>query len=147
MKLSDLTPKKVDFTVSELKLTFRPFTIADDLKGQELCGGQNKLAEAFQNYDFAKISLIAWYQLTIESQKNVLKSVEGSYIDPETGDEIDANLKPIDKFRALFVGVGDQISLIVNLMNCKGLNIPDLDDDESLKKWVDQLDVLKSTGQ
>lgn len=157
MKLSELRPKNVEFELCGLNLVYRPFTIADDLKAQDICGGQKAMAEAFEKFNFKKISLVAWYQLTLDSQKEVLKAVEGFYkdtvtgdvyIDPETGKEVKANLKPIDKFRNLFLGIGDQISLLTNLVKCKGLNIPDLDDDENLKKWVDQLEkVNPSTGQ
>jgi len=148
MKLSELTPKAVKFEVSEVGLVFRPFTIADDLKSQDVCGGQKEVIAVFQDFDFKKISLVAWYQLTITSQKRVVTLVEGSYIDPDTGKETKANLKPIEKFRNLFLGIPDQISLLTNLLKCRGLNIPDLDDDKALKKWVDQLaPLLPSTGQ
>lgn len=148
MKLEDLRPKEVDFEVSGLKLTFRPFTIADDLKAQDICGGQDKMMEVFDKYDFEKISLMAWYQLTFDSQKEVLKAVEGVYIDPETGEETKVNLKPIEKFRKLFVGLGDEISLVTNLIRCKGINIPNLDDEEALGKWIDQLSqAFPSIGQ
>jgi len=148
MKLLEIIPKEVYFTVCGLDLIFRPFTIADDLKAQDICGGQKEMGVAFENFYFKKISLVAWYQLKLASQRKVLEAVEGVYIDPETGKEINANLKPIDKFRHLFLGIGDQISLIANLVKCKGLNIPDLDNEEELKKWVDQLTkVLPSTGQ
>lgn len=148
MKLSDLKPKDVDFEVSEVNLTFRPFTIADDLKAQDVCGGQKEVVAAFQDFDFEKISLIAWYQLTIQSQRTVLEAVEGIYIDPESGKEIHAKLKPIEKFRNLFLGIADQISLLTNLLKCRGLNIPDLDDDKALKKWTDQMaPLLPSTGR
>jgi len=148
MKLSELTPKAVKFEVSEVGLVFRPFTIGDDLKAQDVCGGQKEVIAAFQDFDFKKISLVAWYQLTITSQKRVVTLVEGVYIDPETGAETKANLKPIEKFRNLFLGIPDQIALLTNLLKCRGLNIPDLDDDKALKKWVDQLaPLLPSTGQ
>lgn len=148
MKLADLKPKNVDFELCGLALTYRPSTIADDLKARELCGGQKELAAAFENYDFEKLSLIAWYQLGIESQRKISESVEGIYIDPLSGDEKTANLTPLDKFRHLFVGIGDQITLIVNLIKCRGINIPDLGDEKELEKWVDQLrEALPSIGQ
>lgn len=147
MKLSDLKPVPVVFKSCGLELTFRPFTIADDLKTRDICGGKKETLEAFQNFDFEKISLVAWYQLTLESQREVLKAMEGFFIDPETGEEVNAKLKPIDKFRHLFIGVKDQIELLTNLIKCKGLNIPDLDDNEALKKWVDQFDLAMLTGQ
>lgn len=147
MKLSDLRPKAVTFEAVGLELTFRPFTIADDLKGQDLCGGQEAMAKAFADFDFEKISLVAWYQLDLESQKKIVDSVSGSYIDPETGNEVDANLTPIQKFRQLFIGIEGQISLITNLIKTKGLNIPDMNDEEELKKWVDQLEAaIQPTG-
>lgn len=148
MKLADLKPKNVDFELCGLALTYRPSTIADDLKAQELCGGQKELAAAFENYDFEKLSLIAWYQLDIESQKKILNRTEGVYIDPETGVETKVNTTPLQRFRHLFVGIGDQITLIVNLIKCRGINIPDLDDGEELEKWTDQLkEALPSIGQ
>lgn len=148
MELSNLHPSEVNFELCGLPLTLRPFTIADDLKSQKLCGGQKKLAIAFKNFDFEKLSLIGWYQLTLESQKTILKTVDGAYIDPETGEEKKANLTPIEKFRNLFIGYADQITLLTNLIKCKGLNIPDLDDEEALKKWAAQLKkLLPRTGR
>ena len=148
MKLTDIRPEEVNFELCGVALTYRPFTIADDLKAQDLCGGQKAMSQAFSKFDFEKISLVAWYQLTLDSQKLILEAVEGFFIDPETGREVNAKLKPIDKFRNLFVGIGDQIALITNLVKCKGINIPDLGDDKDLKKWVDQLDkTLPLTGQ
>jgi len=148
MKLTDIRPEEVNFKLCGVALTYRPFTIADDLKAQDLCGGQEAMSDAFRKFDFAKISLVAWYQLTLDSQKEILQAVEGVFIDPETGEETKANLTPIEKFRNLFVGIGDQIALLTNLIKCKGLNIPDLDNEKELKKWVDQLDkALPLTGQ
>jgi len=147
MKLADLQPKKVDFTVSDVELTFRPFTIADDLKSQEIAGGQKKLVKAFEEFDFEKISLVAWYQLTLESQRKILEVVEAATIDPDTGEETQVNIKPIEKFRALFQGIPDQIHLLTNLVKCRGLNIPNIEDDEALGEWVNQLTAaLPSIG-
>lgn len=148
MNLSEITPKEVKFTVSKLELIFRPFTINDDLKAQEICGGQDQLGKAFEKFDFTLISLIAWYQLTLDSQKSVIKNVQLGFHDPDTGRFKQTLLKPINKFRQLFLGIGDQISLITNLIKCKGINIPDFDDEEKLKKWTDQFaKILPSTGQ
>lgn len=147
MNLSELTPSSVEFTVLGIDLTLRPFTIADDIMAAKACGGQEEMVKAFQEFDFEKISLISWYQLDLESQKKVLSAVSGSYIDPETGEEIDAKLKPIDKYRKLFLGMEGQISMIVNMIKCKGINIPDLNDEAELKKWMDQLQpATPSTG-
>ena len=168
MNLVDMRPKPVEFKALGLDLVFRPFTIADDIKAQEL-----GIIKAFKNYDFEKISLIAWYQLDTDSQKKVIKSVKAYkayHIDPDTGDkvnnenffswvkklffkligktEIEVKLRPIDKFRKLFVGHGDQAYLLTSLIKAKGLNIPDLDDEIELKKWVDQLNKeIPLTGQ
>jgi len=148
MKLTDIRPKEVDFELCGIALTYRPFAIGDDLKAQDLCGGQEAMSEAFSKFDFKKISLVAWYQLTLDSQKEILQAVEGVFIDPETGKETKANLTPIEKFRNLFLGIGDQIALLTNLVKCKGINIPDLENEKELKKWVDQLNkTLPSTGQ
>ena len=146
-ELTSLSPKSVDFELCGLPLTYRPYSIADDIKAQEICGGQKELIAAFQNSDFEKLSLVAWYQLDIDSQKTILNHTEGVFVDPETGVETKSNTTPLQRFRALFVGVGDQISLITNLMNCKGLNIPDIKNPEALGKWVSQMAVaLRSTG-
>jgi len=145
MKLSELTPKEVVFTVSDVELTFRPFTIADDITTRNICGGQKKVQAAFEQFDFHLISLIGWNQLTLESQKEVVKAVEAVRLDPETGEEIIVNIKPIEKFRQLFAGVGDQILLVTKLVECKGFNIPDLEDEEMLGKWLDMVNI-KLTG-
>jgi len=149
MKLEDLRPKEVKLTALDVELTFRPFTIADDLKAHDLCGGKEGMIKAFEEFDFGKLSLLAWYQLTLESQKEVLSAVEGVFIDPETGEEVKANLKPIDKFRSLFLGDAGKIDLLTNFIRCKGVNLPDLDDEEALKKWIDQLNKISPglTGQ
>lgn len=149
MKISDLKPKSVTFEACGVSLTFRPFLISDDLESQDLIESPADLAEALQNFDFEKLSLLAWYQLDIKSQRNVLEAVEGVYIDAESGKEIDAGLSPIDKFRHLFSGIADQQKLIESLLNCRGLNLPPLDDLEKVKKWADQFsDLIKrSTGQ
>ena len=139
MNLSDLKPQNVAFSLCGLNLVFRPFTIADDLKSQEICGGQDKMREVFEKFDFEKISKIAWYQLTFESQKKILDTTEAIIIDPESGEEVKVETTPIDRFRRLFVGPGDQILLITNLIKCKGLNLPDFDNSGDLKKWVDQM--------
>jgi len=136
MELHDLQPKEVKFSVSGVELTFRPFTIADDLKANEICGSQKKLGEAFGAQDLQILTHIAWYQLTIESQRLVMEAVEGVYIDPETGEEQKANLTPLAKFRHLFSTVREKAELTVHLLNCRGLNIPNLDDEEGLKKWI-----------
>lgn len=146
MKLADMQPKKVQFTVSDVSLTFRPFTIADDLRAQTLCGGEGQLVQAWKDFDFKKLSLVAWYQLDLKSQKFINNVKEIIFVDPETGDEQKAYLTPIEKFRNLFQGMPDQIGLLTNLIKCKGLNIPDLDDEENLKKWVGQFDLSKLTG-
>lgn len=148
MKLSDLKPKEVKFKACGVKLTFRPFLISDDLKSQDAIKSAQELQEALQNYDFEKLSLLAWYQLTLESQKEVLKAVQGVYIDAESGEEIDAKLTPIEKFKHLFAGIGDQKILIESLLNCRGLNVPDLEDAEAVKKWAGQLKkLIPQTGQ
>jgi hypothetical protein len=148
MKLSDLKPNPVDFELCGLPLTFRPFTIADDIKAAELCGGRKQMVDAFEKFDFEKLSLIAWYQLDLKSQRAILERTEAVYVDPETGAETKAQTTPLKRFQALFVGLADQISLITNLAKCKGLNIPDLDDEEALGKWVSQLsEALGLTGQ
>lgn len=139
MELSELSPKEIKFKVSDVELTFRPFTIADDLRANDLCGGQKELAQAFSVQDLEKLSLLGWHQLTLESQRRVLQVVEGVYIDPETGKEVNANLTPIAKFQNLFWSPRDKAELIVNLLNCRGLNIPSLDDEEGLKKWISQV--------
>ncbi|GAG41636.1 unnamed protein product, partial [marine sediment metagenome] len=51
-------------------------------------------------------------------------------------------------FRHLFSGVADQKNLIEGLLNCRGLNIPSLDDPEKIKKWAGQFKkMLPLTGQ
>jgi hypothetical protein len=85
MKLSDLKPKSVNFEVCGVHLTFRPFIIADDLASEEIAGNYLILQESLEKFDFEKLSLLAWYQLDIKSQREVLKAIEGIYIDPETG--------------------------------------------------------------
>lgn len=148
MKISDLKPKEVKFSACGVDLTFRPFRIADDIETQDIVGDAQELHKALQDFDFEKLSLLAWYQLDINSQRAVLKAVEGVYIDAETGEEIDANLTPVKKFRCLFSGIADQKALIENLLNCRGLNIPSLDNPDKIKKWADQLKkLLPLTGQ
>jgi len=139
MKLSDLTPKTVEFEVTGISLTFRPFTIYDDTTAQTICGGAEKVSEAITKMDFDKIFLMAWHQLTLESQKKVIKGVELVSIDPETGEEAAVKLTPIEKFKNLFLGIRDQTELLINLMRCRGLNIPDVEDGEAIKKWIDQI--------
>lgn len=139
MKLDDLKPVAVPFNLMGLSLVFRPWTIQDDLKAVEICGGKSEFLKAFENFDFEKISLISWYQLEKESQLEVIKSVECTEINHETGEEVRVNQKPIEKFRSLFAGLGAQVQLLTDLTKCKGLNIPDFEDDEELKKWMDQL--------
>lgn len=146
MDLINLRPKEVTFEINGLEITFRPFTIADDLKMQDICGGQKEMQAVFDKFDFERISLIGWYQLTLESQKAVLDKVQLGHIDPETGEMVESKAKPIDKFRGLFMGVGDQILLLQSLIKSKGLNIPELGDEELSKKFLDQLGGL-STGQ
>ncbi|GAG06843.1 unnamed protein product, partial [marine sediment metagenome] len=82
MKLSDLKPKSVTLQACGVSLTFRPFLISDDLSHQDLIGSAEELNEALQNFDFDKLSLLAWYQLDIQSQREVIKAVEGVYMDP-----------------------------------------------------------------
>lgn len=149
MNLKELQPKEIKFEASDLSLTFRAFTIADDLKAQELLGSQEMVGQAFETQDFAQLSLLAWYQLTIESQREVIAKVEGNYIDPETGEETPANFKPIEKFRSLFWSAYDRAALLINLLNCRGLNIPDLEDEEGLKKWMARVTPILTelTGQ
>jgi len=149
MNLSEITPKEVEFKLCGLPLTYRPFRIADEIKAQEICGGTKEVEQAFHKSDFDKLSLMAWYQLTLESQKQILQVTEGVYIDPKTGKETNANFTPIERFRNLFLGVAGQLSLSTNLLRCRGLNIPDFDNLEDGKKWVDQFrkDMQALTGQ
>jgi len=147
MKLSDLKPKSVTFTACGVTLTFRPFLISDDLNHQDLIGSAEELTEALRTFDLDKLLLLAWYQLDIKSQREVLSRVEDNFIHPETGEEVDLKLTPIQKFRQLFSGVADQQKLVENLLNCRGLNMPSLDDADAVKKWADQLkNMLPQTG-
>ena len=143
MKLTDLIPTSVDFKTCGLDLTFRPYTIADDVNAQKLCGGQKKMISVYQHFDFEKISLIAWYQLEPDSQKIIIDSITAENYHPETGEKEEVKLSPIEKFRKLIIGIGGQIELLNNLIKCKGLNIPDFDNDEDLKKFTDQLRGVK----
>lgn len=147
MELVDLQPKKVTFVLHFgddcIFLSFRPYSIADDMHAVEVCKTKGGIQKVFDDFDFPTIALIGWYQLTKESQKLVIDSVDGSYFDPETGEDINANLSPINKFRTLFTGIQTQLSLLTNLIKSKGLNIPDLNDPETLKKWNDQLNKVK----
>lgn len=158
MKLSELTPKAVDFEVHALQLTFRPLTIGDDLKSQEICGEKMSLGKIFENlgskkiteviHAFEKISLVAWYQLTVESQRLIVQLKDFIFIDPETEEEKSVKLKPIEKFRNLFSSPENQQKLFTAYLRCRGLNIPDLNDKEALKKWNDQLtSLLPSIGR
>lgn len=148
MKISDIKPQQVDFKACGVGLTFRPFVISDQMRMEDVFGDEEGLSTALKEFDFEKLSLLAWYQLDIRSQREVLKAVEGVYIDAESGKEIDAALTPIQKFRALFTGIADQMTLIRSLLNCRGLNMPPLDDAEKIKKWADRLaKLVKSTGQ
>jgi len=149
MNLDELQPKEIKFKISGLELVFRPFTIADDLKAQELCGGQDKLAAAFGEQDLKLLTLVGWYQLDLKSQRAVIAAVEGAYIDAETGEEKGADLTPLEKFRSLFWSVRERVDLIRNLLNCRGFNIPDLDDEAGLKKWTERVSPLlrELTGQ
>lgn len=158
MKLSDLQPKEVDFEVRGLSLTFRAFTIGDDLKANKICGETANLGDIFANLvskdlseiirAFEKISLIAWYLLTVESQRKILDIKEMIFIDPETGEEKRPKLSPIEKFRNLFASPDDQSNLFTAFLRCRGLNIPDLKDAEAVKNWNDQLTkLLPSIGR
>jgi|GEM_PF-6904268 len=153
MNLQELQPKEVKFTVSEIELTLRPFTIADDLAAEMLLGGKEKVSEAFVNWDVEKLSLLAWHQLTLESQKSVVAAdIEAEKIDPDTGETIKVDLTPLQKFRSLFWSVKDKAQLVRVLCNCRALNIPELDDVEGLGKWLEAiLPVIKKhqelTGQ
>jgi hypothetical protein len=148
MKLSELKPKSVSFQACGVPLTFRPFLIADDLKTQEIIGTPEEFLKALSDLDFERLSKLAWYQLDIRSQREVVKAVEGVYIDDKTGEEVDAKLTPLQKLQQLFTGPADQMILVQNLLNCRGLNVPDLDDTEKVKKWVVQLEELaKPIGQ
>lgn len=146
MKLSDLSPKSVEFIVNGLELKFRPFNLADDIRAKEICGGAEGVETVFKDFDFEKLSLMAWYQLDIVSQRLVIDSVELTAIDAETGNEIKTTEKPIDKFRAIFTGIDDQIRLLTNLINCRGINIPDINDAEALGEWIANLKEAEMIG-
>jgi len=142
MKLSEIQPKEVDFEVCGMDLTFRPYTISDDLKFQEIYKDLDEDPD-----HMAKVFLTAWYQLTLASQKKVV-ATESVYMDPETGKEKKAGFSPIQKFRSLFLGAKSHAILINNLFKCRGLNLPDIKDDTTQKKWVGQLKTLPLlTGQ
>jgi hypothetical protein len=158
MKLSDISPKETNFEIRGLKLTFRAFTIGDDLKANEICGAGMTLGDVFANLAskelneilnaFEKISLISWYQLTLESQRQILNIKELVFLDPETGEEKRPKLSPIEKFRNLFADPADQSNLFTAFLRCRGLNIPDLKDKEAVKNWNDQLTkLLPSIGR
>lgn len=147
MKLSDLQPKPVNFQALGISLVFRPYTLADDARAVDMFGGdREKYIEALESFAWEKISRIAWFQLDLNSQKKIISQVDGSYYDPDTGEERPAKLTPLQKFQQLFIGITGQIELITNLTRCMGLNIPDLNEPEALKKWVGQLGRIQPTG-
>lgn len=136
MELFDLNPKEVPMHVSGVDIVFRPFTLADTILMEEKFGGLKELQRAIEGFNFKVISSIAWYQLTVESQKKIISSVESYYIDPETGEEIKQKMKPIDKFRNLFNGMVEQATLLSTLVRCRGINMPDPSDESEVKKWA-----------
>ena len=145
MELQDLAPKSIRLVVGNgLELTFRPFTIADDLKSFEDHGGPEALTKKFEEFDFAVISRVAWHQLTLECQKEVIKAVSLSSLDPDTGEEVERCVSPLAKFRGLFAGIGEQSQLYATLVRCKGLNLPDITDEDGLKKFLDQMQKARA---
>lgn len=140
MKLESMEPIETSLKISGLEIIFRPFTLADDIRNN-IKFGEHAIKKAFEGFDFSLISEVAWYQLTIETQQNIIKFVSASTLDPMTGKEEEIHCTPIDKFRHLFVGIQDQINLLTTLVKCKGLNIPDINDSnaEEIKKFADQL--------
>lgn len=148
MELFNLRPVSVEFELCGIPLEFRPYSVADDLKSYDICGSPEGVAKAFKEYDFEKICLLAWYQLTPESQRIIIEKTSAIEFHPKTGKEQPKHSTPIERLNALFICIDDQISLIGNLSKCKGLNIPDPEDRESLGKWLDQINELrKLTGQ
>jgi len=154
MELFDLAPREVNFEISDIKLSFRPFRLADDVHGDKLCGGRENKIKVFKELDFEKISLLAWYQLTAESQKKIVSAkIEHTYFDPETGEKKTEKIEliPIEKFRNLFPNFHDQVKLLNLLNKCKGFNFPDMPEDlkdiEALKKWKAQVEaIIESIG-
>lgn len=135
MELSDLEPKEVSLNLEGVEVVFRPFTLADDLRIQKKYGGPKGLKKIFDDFDFEKISRIAWSQIKLDSQKEIVEAVQASEIDPDTGEETAVVMSPLDKFRHLFLGLPAQVDLLTTLVKCKGVNIPEITD---LKKATDQ---------
>lgn len=140
MSLFNLNPQKIKFEIEGIPLVFRAFTIKDYLEHQKICGGEEKYKKAWTEYLMDLIMRMAWDQLDFKSQKLVINAVTGEYIDPDTGEIMEKKLTPLEKFNALCASPDEQLLIITSLIKCMGLNMPDLNDQESLKKWSDQLD-------
>ena len=146
-KLSDLKPKTLNFEVGELPLTFKPYSLASIAKEEEIFGTLKGFSDALKTFDFEKLSLLAWYQMDFKSQKKVIESVECSYVDAVSGQEVEKKLTPIEKFRVLFSSISEQMAMLKNLMNCRGMNMPDIDDQKKMTVWSEQIDkIADSTG-